>query len=318
MTTENSGAPNPQALLAELRAQVEALRRERDEANDMLSTARSKLQMMVMAHAACWEKFMPGRPAAALDNAQAFLDAPRASRFVSLDAFRGVEQHRDALLRGLERMRQDGLDIDDLTTAPTWTGKVLVGERVVFDLAELSDDHLCGHGAQTCDACTDSWSIRERALVARAEKAEAAGAAMRVSLDHLHRFVNQAMVREAAEEVFGDVVRGELETAWRIIQSDAGAAMLERVRRAEQQVDALRESLTHTGLESAAAIRGRDAAQKALAAAEQQRDEAREALRLLLEEAGDPERQGDRHTGDGLAMSQPCRDAVARILEVEP
>jgi hypothetical protein len=29
----------------------------------------------------------------------------------------------------------------------------------------LSSEHLCGHGAQSCDACTDSWSIRERALV---------------------------------------------------------------------------------------------------------------------------------------------------------
>lgn len=111
-----------------------------------------------------------------------------------------------------------------------------------------------------------------------------------------------------------------------VLLANAGAAMLERVRRAEDEAKALLSGvlaitpagrLPFDGWEKELTA-ARDAAQRALSVCEQQRDEAREALRLLLEEAGDPERQGSRHTGDGLAMSQPCRDAVARILEVKP
>lgn len=126
------GAHDQQALLAELRAQVEELRRERD-------TAREDARLLggVLGH---------------------YTTIPRSRMAVLLwRSVRGrqAQRGRDALLRGLEAMRADGLDIDDLATAPKWTGKVLAGGEVVFDAA-----------------------------VASAEQAEAACAVMREALEH--------------------------------------------------------------------------------------------------------------------------------------
>lgn len=106
------GAPDTQALLAELRAQVELVRMERDQARD-----DARLLGGVLGQ---------------------YTTVPRSRMAVLLwRSVRGrqAQRQRDALLRGLEAMRQDGLDIDDIATAPVWTGKVLAGERVVFDLA---------------------------------------------------------------------------------------------------------------------------------------------------------------------------------------
>lgn len=40
----------------------------------------------------------------------------------------------------------------------------LLAERDALN-ERISDEHLCAHGARSCDACTDSWSVRARALV---------------------------------------------------------------------------------------------------------------------------------------------------------
>lgn len=60
----------------------------------------------------------------------------RQNSLVQHDKRRALEARLFRLCRGLEQMRADGLDIDDATTAPVWTGKVHDSQgRVLFDLA---------------------------------------------------------------------------------------------------------------------------------------------------------------------------------------
>lgn len=277
--TMTNGAPDPQSMLAELRAQVEALRQdlaaeravgeedERTISKFLADDERHGVEVKALL--------------ARAEQAEAGAAAMREAAQVVID---GLDAScEDPYVRGEDTAR-DVLNAALTTDAgAAMLERVRRAERALEKVNEIRNDII---GRQAI-----GFSRHVYPLVAALEEAGVRGAGYEKARAHVLQF---ARLLRAAQS---------LHRAW---------------RRAEQQVDALRESLTHTGLESAAAIRGRDAAQKALAAAEQQRDEAREALRLLLEEAGDPERQGDRHTGDGLAMSQPCRDAVARILEVEP
>ena len=123
----DSEAPDAQALLAEARAQVEALRAERDAARDYARILGSVL--------ALYATITRRRMAALL-----WRSARARKHRDLLAAYHSASDHRDALLRGLQQMRSDGLDIDDLSTAPHWTGKVLVGGRLVFDLATVEAD----------------------------------------------------------------------------------------------------------------------------------------------------------------------------------
>ena len=78
----------------------------------------------------------------------------------------------------------------------------------------------------------------------------------------------------------------------------------------------------HSALEShvGAELADRMASQEAtIARLTEERDEARAALALLWEEAQDPERQGNRHTGDVLETSEKCDALVkAALLPAAP
>ena len=53
-------------------------------------------------------------------------------------ALKRAEAERDALRAFVAALRDDGLDIDDPTTAPVWTGKIHDTDgRLVFDLATV-------------------------------------------------------------------------------------------------------------------------------------------------------------------------------------
>ena len=152
--TPATGTPDAHALLAELRAQVEALRAERDRARDDARLLGRVLALYApitrrRLAALLWRSARARRHRDLLAEMRAERDAALRAYRISEDlrvltqsdllaAYRIASDHRDALLRGLESMRRDGLDLDDLHTAPVWTGKVMVGGRLVFDLATVA------------------------------------------------------------------------------------------------------------------------------------------------------------------------------------
>ena len=56
----------------------------------------------------------------------------------AVEQWAAADSRCDALRAFVSALRADGLDIDDPTTAPVWTGKIHVEGRLVFDLATVA------------------------------------------------------------------------------------------------------------------------------------------------------------------------------------